>query len=121
MQIKEIKRRDCTSQEKYTMLKPEQAYGKYNTALVFEVDKNQLGQDTELHEGSIVQSADGQELTVTALTIDKVTLDGNHPLAGKILNLFVKVVAVRQATTEEIGQGHPLILKSSCCGSKGCC
>lgn len=110
-----------TDEEKYITLNPEQAYGKYNTALVFEVDKNQLGQEAELQEGWVIESADGQEYTVASLTNDRVTLDGNHPLAGKTLNLFVKVVAVREATPEEIGQGRPIILQSNCCGPKGCC
>lgn len=109
------------NEEKYITLSPQQAYGKYNSALVFEVDKNQLGQDVELQEGMVIEAADGREFTVISLTNDIVTLDGNHPLAGKALNLFVKVVAVREATLEEIGQGQPMILKSSCCGPKGCC
>ncbi|MEO6722986.1 MAG: peptidylprolyl isomerase [Ferruginibacter sp.] len=109
------------NEEKYITLDPEQTYGKYNTALVFEVDKNELGKDVELQEGLVIESTEGQEFTVRAVTNDSVTLDGNHPQAGKILNVFVKVVAVREATQEEIEQGHPLILKSSCCGPKGCC
>jgi FKBP-type peptidyl-prolyl cis-trans isomerase SlyD len=37
-----------TNEEKYIRLNPEQAYGKYDTTLVFEIDKEQLGQDVEL-------------------------------------------------------------------------
>ena len=102
-------------------VEPEKAFGKYNATLVFEIGKNELPQDVELQEGQVIENAKGKEFTVTALTNDKVTLDGNHPLAGKTLNLFVKVIAVREATTEEIGQGRPVIMKSSCCGPKGCC
>jgi FKBP-type peptidyl-prolyl cis-trans isomerase SlyD len=35
-----------------------------------------------------------------------VTLDGNHPLAGKNLNFDVEVAAVRAATPEELSHGH---------------
>jgi FKBP-type peptidyl-prolyl cis-trans isomerase SlyD len=35
-----------------------------------------------------------------------VHLDGNHPLAGEALRFACKVMAVRQATTEEIAHGH---------------
>ena len=37
---------------------------------------------------------------------DQVTVDGNHPLAGQILNFEVKVVEVRDATQEELDHGH---------------
>ena len=110
-----------TNEEKWIALNPEKAFGKYNAALVCEIDKNELPQDVDLQEGLVIENAEGKEFTVTSLTNDKVTLDGNHPLAGKTLNLFVKVIAVREATPEEIGQGHPQTLKSSCCGPKGCC
>jgi FKBP-type peptidyl-prolyl cis-trans isomerase SlyD len=106
---------------RYIILKPEQSYGTYNGALVCEVDRNELAHVTELREGSLVQSEDGQELTITALTNERVTLDGNHPLAGKTLHVFVQVAAVREATNEEIAQGHPVASKSTCCGPKGCC
>jgi FKBP-type peptidyl-prolyl cis-trans isomerase SlyD len=35
-----------------------------------------------------------------------VHLDGNHPLAGEALRFACKVMAVRQATSEEITHGH---------------
>ena len=107
--------------EKFVALTPEQTYGNYDRELVYEVDKNQLPDTTELQEGSVIQLEEGQELTVIALTNERVTLNGNHPLAGKKLDVFVKVVAVREATPEEIKQGHPLVMNSSCCGPKGCC
>ena len=107
--------------EKFVALTPEQTFGNYDRTLVYEVDKNQLPDTTELQEGSVIQLEEGQELTVIALTNERVTLNGNHPLAGKKLDVFVKVVAVREATPEEIEQGHPLVMNSSCCGPKGCC
>ena len=45
-------------------------------------------------------------VTVTAVTDDMVTVDGNHPLAGVNLNFDVSIEAVREATEEEIAQGH---------------
>jgi FKBP-type peptidyl-prolyl cis-trans isomerase SlyD len=53
------------------------------------------------------QTADGpRALTVTRMSGDMVTLDGNHPLAGKNLNFEVQVAAVRAATEEELSHGH---------------
>ena len=45
-------------------------------------------------------------MTVTQVSGDLVTLDGNHPLAGKNLNFEVEVAAVRPATEEELAHGH---------------
>jgi FKBP-type peptidyl-prolyl cis-trans isomerase SlyD len=45
-------------------------------------------------------------VTVTHITGDMVTLDGNHPLAGKHLNFDVEIAAVRAATEEELSHGH---------------
>ena len=37
---------------------------------------------------------------------DTITVDGNHPLAGVQLNFVVKVMEIREATTEELEHGH---------------
>lgn len=43
---------------------------------------------------------------VTDVTEDKVTVDGNHPLAGKNLNFVIEITDIREATNEEIEHGH---------------
>ena len=47
-----------------------------------------------------------QIVTIRDLDGDDVTVDGNHPLAGQRLNFKVKVVAVRDASQEEVAHGH---------------
>ena len=44
--------------------------------------------------------------TVTAQDNDDVTLDGNHPLAGQDLFFAIKVVEVREASSEELDHGQ---------------
>lgn len=54
-----------------------------------------------------VQHEQGDQIiTITEIDGDKVTVDGNHPLAGETLNFEVTVVSTRDATTEELEHGH---------------
>jgi FKBP-type peptidyl-prolyl cis-trans isomerase SlyD len=46
--------------------------------------------------------------TVTDLAEDKVVLDGNHPLAGLALKFWLQIADVREASEEELEDGHPL-------------
>jgi FKBP-type peptidyl-prolyl cis-trans isomerase SlyD len=47
-----------------------------------------------------------RSVTVTRVAGDLVTLDANHPLAGKHLSFEVDVTGVRDATPEELEHGH---------------
>ena len=44
--------------------------------------------------------------TVLEVNDDEVTVDGNHPLAGKTLTFNCTVMGVRAATDEELTHGH---------------
>ena len=54
------------------------------------------------------RGADEQTMVVRVDKVegDKVTINGNHPLAGLTLNFDVDVVNVREATAEELEHGH---------------
>ena len=90
-------------------LAPADGYGMRDTALVKRVPKRTLQGSGEIKKGMQFQARtdDGMRVfTVTAVTGDMVTLDGNHPLADKTLNFDVEIVSVRAATTEELEHGH---------------
>ena len=44
--------------------------------------------------------------TITAVEGDEITLDLNHPLAGETLTFEIQVMAIREATAEELEHGH---------------
>jgi FKBP-type peptidyl-prolyl cis-trans isomerase SlyD len=82
-----------------------QGYGEYDRALVQKVPRRTLKGIANLRVGLRLQAAH-QAVTVTHIAGDMVTLDGNHPLAGKNLNFDVEITAVRPATEEELAHGH---------------
>ena len=88
---------------------PADGYGEYDRALVQKVPRRALKGIADVRVGMRLQAqtADGaRPVTVTQLTGDMVTLDGNHPLAGKNLNFDVEVAQVRAATAAELAHGH---------------
>ena len=96
-------------------LNTEDGYGEYNEEAVVELPKNVFEVDGSvpndmLEEGNYIPMADseGNQLQgrVQEVGEDTVTMDFNHPLAGKELYFKGKVQEVRDATKEEIDHGH---------------
>jgi FKBP-type peptidyl-prolyl cis-trans isomerase SlyD len=88
---------------------PADGYGEYDPQLVQRVPRRSLKGIANVRVGLRLQAQTDQgarQVTVTHITGDMVTLDGNHPLAGKNLNFAVEVAAVRAATAEELSHGH---------------
>ena len=83
---------------KTVTIPPDQAYGEVNKDLVIDVAREQIPSDItpEIGMGLHMQSEDGQgfDVTVTAVSEESVTLDGNHPLAGKTLTFEVELVEI---------------------------
>jgi FKBP-type peptidyl-prolyl cis-trans isomerase SlyD len=85
-------------------------YGERNAAKVMTIERSRLPQDMEPEVGMQL-AAEGPRgevvpLWITAVAANEVTLDGNHPMAGKTLHFTVDVRSVRQASTEEMQHGH---------------
>lgn len=83
---------------KQVRLTEDEAYGPYNQEMVFDADPNQFedGLSPEVGQQFQTQMQDGTPLllTVKAVSDDKITLDANHPMAGKALNFDLEVVEV---------------------------
>lgn len=87
-----------------------EAYGTYDPESVVEVPKGDLPPEIPLTPGIEieVENQDGEMYTAILSTVldDKVTLDFNHPLAGKDLVFDIKIVDLRPATHAELDHGH---------------
>ena len=83
------------------IVKPEDGYGQIDPKAFAEVPKTQLPPDVVPAVGLVLhgKSQDGHPFRATVSKVDKdnVTLDLNHPLAGKTLHFAVKVVNISAA------------------------
>ena len=88
----------------------EEGYGPVQQELIQEVPRSAFQGVESIEIGMQFEAQTGQggavPVTVTAVTDETVTVDGNHPLAGKSLNFDVTIEAVREATAEELEHGH---------------
>ncbi len=84
---------------------PEKGYGVLNPELVQQVPMKAF-EGQEVKEGMRFNTNQGEVVTITEVSTDSVTVDGNHPLAGVELNFDVEVMDVREATADEISHGH---------------
>ena len=85
-------------EKKNVSLEPTQAYGEVNPEAVQTTSMEVFPEDVELIEGATIvgQNQLGQEILarVEAINGDDVTLDFNHPLAGKNLNFEIELVSI---------------------------
>jgi FKBP-type peptidyl-prolyl cis-trans isomerase SlyD len=88
---------------------PEEGYGLPDPSKIATVTADQIEGGDELEEGMQLEASneDGEQIVVVSkIEGNKVTLDGNHPLAGMTLHFDITVREVRAATPEEIAHGH---------------
>jgi len=90
-------------------VQPEDGYGQRSEQLIQSVPREVFHLDGDIEVGMRFQAETdhGIELVeVVAVNDQTVTVDANHPLAGETLNFDVEVVAVRDATADELEHGH---------------
>lgn len=81
---------------KSVTLPPEDAYGPTDPGLVHVVERDRIPDEVDLAVGAVLQAADASgnqiRLQVVEFSDDNVTLDANHPLAGKALTFELQLV-----------------------------
>lgn len=86
------------------------AYGEYDEKAIQNIQKDQFPSEAKLEVGMsyLANSPDGKQMpfTITEVKEKDITVDFNHPLAGKDLEFEVELMDVRDATPEEIQHGH---------------
>jgi len=90
-------------------LPPEQAYGNVREDALMKIPVKHLQGAKKWRPGMIatVNSEKGQhQVTVVKLGRFMVTVDSNHPFAGKTLTFDMDIIDISAATADEISQRH---------------
>lgn len=85
-------------ESKTTTISAENAYGPHRAELLVVIDRNQFPPHVNPEVGLPLQlrQADGQVIAVTVTDVSEssVTLDANHPLAGKDLTFDIQLLEI---------------------------
>ena len=104
------------------VVEPEDAYGPVKDDLFQNIPKNQFPNDVEVKPGMAFEAQGPRgPFMITVASVndndDTVTVDLNHPMAGKQLHFDVNVVEVREPTAEELAQAAASLSSGCGCGS----
>lgn len=106
-------------ENKEVVVPPAEGYGEYNPEAMQQLPKEQFA-GIDLTEGMTLygqgQNGETVQVVVKEFNDSDVTIDHNHPLAGKELQFAVTVTGVREPSDEELENGA---VASQCCSSDG--
>jgi peptidylprolyl isomerase len=90
-------------EQKRMTLKPEEAYGAVRPKLIREVPRRRFPAHVDLCVGKHlvatgVDSGRRRRVQVVEIKSDTVVVDGNHPLAGKVLEIELQLVSLAPRT-----------------------
>jgi FKBP-type peptidyl-prolyl cis-trans isomerase SlyD len=88
---------------------PDQGYGRRDDRLVQILPRSKFEGVGDLKPGMQVRASGSQGarlVTIVRVDRDFITVDANHPLAGRTLHFAVEITEVRKATHEEVSHGH---------------
>jgi FKBP-type peptidyl-prolyl cis-trans isomerase SlyD len=109
---------------KEVLVKAAEAYGEYDPDGFMEVPKAEFPEEIPLEIGLeiSVTNDEGEELSafIEEISLETITLNFNHPLAGKDLQFKVEILGLREATKEELEHGHLHYHDCDCEGDCDC-
>lgn len=90
-------------------LEPAEAFGERDPSLTYSdslenvpPEFQQIGVEAKFEN----EAGEQVSMTVTKIENGQITLDGNHPYAGRRMTFKVTVMEIRDATLEEVGLGE---------------
>jgi len=96
--------------QKTVVIQPEDAYGDYDPESLQDAKKEEFSEEIPLDVGTFLDLEDDEGDVLSAQIVaakeDTVTLDFNHPLAGKTLTFEITLTDLRPASKEELDHEH---------------
>lgn len=93
-------------------LTPEEGYGRYDPGLVISAPAEEFPGEAR-HPGARLdgEAPDGSVISFRVVKVENgaVTVDGNHPLAGRNLRFVLEVLDIRDASEAEIAAGYAFV------------
>ena len=86
---------------------PEQGFGDHDPSLTFTDEIENVPEEFRFVGAEVAmqnEAGDVKTFYVTRIEDGQLTVDGNHPLAGKTLSVKVKIMEVRNPTQQELSQ-----------------
>lgn len=97
-------------------LSPEEGFGPHNPDLTFTDELENVPEELRFVGAELgVKNADGESMKfiVSEIKNNELTVDANHPLAGKTVIFKAKVTDIRDASSGEIRTGQPVSIDQS--------
>jgi FKBP-type peptidyl-prolyl cis-trans isomerase 2 len=94
------------NEEKEVSLPPEEAYGAYEDDMKREIPRDRMpaeGLEVGMTLMATMPTGIQVPVTITQMTEKTVTIDLNHPLAGKVLNFKLKLVEIKEGELSKCG------------------
>ena len=89
-------------------LTPEEGFGLYDASLTYVDDLDNVPEEFRRIGAEVEMMNDkgeSRKFKVTRIEDGKLTVDGNHAMAGKHIIFNIKVVGIRDASPEEVSNG----------------
>ncbi|MDA8382967.1 MAG: peptidylprolyl isomerase [Betaproteobacteria bacterium] len=99
------------------VLSPSEGFGEHKAELTYTDDIENVPPEYRYVGAEVLFENDqGEQMTfrVSDIKDGRLTVDGNHPLAGRTATFVVKIVSIRDATPEEIAEGRPADAGGAC-------
>jgi len=87
------------------LVPPEQGFGRHDPALTFTDDIDNVPPELRYLGAEIAMQNEAGEMRtfyVTRIDNGRLTIDGNHPMAGKTLKVHVRIAEVRDPTQADL-------------------
>jgi FKBP-type peptidyl-prolyl cis-trans isomerase 2 len=81
-------------EKKVVDISPDDAYGEYRDELLGKVPQDVVPEGAKIGDPLSDAENEGQVYYVRELTAEHVIIDGNHPLAGKVLTFDIEVLSI---------------------------